>query len=279
MYESYWGLTQSPFRNSIDERWYYHSPMHDEAVSRLFYLVEQRRQCGLLVGPAGTGKSLLLDLLAKQVARTQRRIAVVDLLGLRGDEILWQLATEFAVVPARQPTLRDLWRDLNDCLKGLHAGRVHTVLIFDHLERASVDCSRTLERLLLSQHREFDLLTAVVATRTAEPETASTFLRDISDLRIDLPPLDRPQTERYVRQLMKTAGCKRRVFSESALAALFEETRGVPRDINRLCDLSLLAGMGEQRAEIDEAVLRSACGELQARRGMPADRYALGQRV
>ena len=57
MYETYWGLAESPFRNLLDDRWFYESPSHEEVLARLHFLVDQRRLCGLLGGPRGTGKS------------------------------------------------------------------------------------------------------------------------------------------------------------------------------------------------------------------------------
>src|SRR6056297_1417571 len=59
MIEKYWGLKFNPFQNVISDRWYYESPMHEETLSRLYYIIEQRQKCGLLLGEEGTGKSLL----------------------------------------------------------------------------------------------------------------------------------------------------------------------------------------------------------------------------
>ena len=75
MYPSHWGLQASPFRGCLDARSFYQSPTHDEALARLFFLVEQRRRLGLLMGPAGSGKSLLLEVLAQQLRRAGHAVA------------------------------------------------------------------------------------------------------------------------------------------------------------------------------------------------------------
>ena len=59
MYQSHWGLRQSPFRSCLDPQSFYQSPTHDEALARLHFLVDEHRRLGLLMGPAGSGKSLL----------------------------------------------------------------------------------------------------------------------------------------------------------------------------------------------------------------------------
>jgi len=79
MFESYWGLTESPFANRQDVRWFHESPVHEEALARLFYVIEQRRGLGLLTGGSGAGKSLLLKVIGHQVRRTRRHLAAVDL--------------------------------------------------------------------------------------------------------------------------------------------------------------------------------------------------------
>ncbi len=70
MYANYWGLAEIPFRNTIETRWFYESPGHEEALARLIFLIEQRRRCGVLSGPAGSGKSLVLELLRRETLRT-----------------------------------------------------------------------------------------------------------------------------------------------------------------------------------------------------------------
>ncbi|MEN0111739.1 MAG: hypothetical protein AAF805_13555, partial [Planctomycetota bacterium] len=50
-------------------------------------------------------------------------------------------------------------------------------------------------------------------------------------------------------------------FSESALGLLHELTRGVPRQVARLADFSLLAGAGAKTERVDAAVVEQAFAE------------------
>ena len=72
MYQAHWGLQESPFRGDLDPKSYYQSPTHEEALARLSFLVGQHRRLGLLVGPSGSGKSLLLEVFAQQLRRGKR---------------------------------------------------------------------------------------------------------------------------------------------------------------------------------------------------------------
>ena len=68
MYETHWGLRESPFRGLANPRYFYCSPTHDEALARLQFLVQHRRRLGLLLGMPGSGKSLLLEVFGRQHA-------------------------------------------------------------------------------------------------------------------------------------------------------------------------------------------------------------------
>jgi type II secretory pathway predicted ATPase ExeA len=82
MYQAHWGLRESPFRGLLDPKFFYQSPTHDEALARLQFLVHDRRRLGLLIGPSGSGKSLLLEVFADQLRRSAQPVAKLSLLGV-----------------------------------------------------------------------------------------------------------------------------------------------------------------------------------------------------
>ena len=55
-----------------------------------------------------------------------------------------------------------------------------------------------------------------------------------------LRPLNLEETISYVNHRLTAAGATRTIFETDGLEALFYLTRGLPRRINRLCDLALL---------------------------------------
>lgn len=263
MYESYWGLSESPFLNTLDERWYFESTQHDEALARLYYLVEHRRQCGLLTGIGGTGKSLLLAILANQVRRTQRQAVWLDLLGLSGGELLWQVASQLNLAPIEGAPLSVLWRAVRDQLHALRLSQLQTVILVDRLDRADDDCAQMLERLLQLDQGPSCWVTLVAATRSPALRGSSAGLLERSDLRVELIPWTPADTSEYVRSALRRAGCDRELLDDEALQAVFECSRGIPRNVNRVCDLSLLAAMGQPVDTIDAATVHAASEELQ----------------
>jgi general secretion pathway protein A len=265
MYAKYWGLKETPFQHRLDGRCFYESAGHAEALARLMYLVEQHRRCGVLQGPAGTGKSLVLELLRREAARTGAEVALVNLMGSSARDALWETLSELGLSPAVNNSQYALWRRLHDHVLADRYAHVPIVLIFDHLDRANADCVTVVERL---QHLSWTGecgLTLILGVTSHRAAGLGETLREISDLRIDLPPLERDETQHYIEAHLSRAGADRPVFDRSAFDRLFEETRGIPRELNRLCELSLLAGMADHAVHIDAAIVSAAAEELHAR--------------
>jgi type II secretory pathway predicted ATPase ExeA len=264
MYAQYWGLSDTPFANLVDGRWFYESPVHEEALARLLFLVEHNRRCGVLFGPAGTGKSVLFDVLAHHVRRSQRHLAKIDLLGRSGAEMLWDLNAELGLAPALSASSATLWRSLQDHFQGNQAAQIQTIVLLDHLERADADCWSYLERLVHFQCHADQWTTLIIALRAESLPQFSHRLAEISDLRIELPALDRQMSQQYVETLLEKAGASGPIFEQSALDRLFEYSQGVPRELNRLCDLSLLAAMADGDQSVGDRMVNSAAEDLRS---------------
>ncbi len=269
MYANYWGLADTPFTNTLETRWFYESPGHEEALARLMFLVEQRRRCGVLSGPPGTGKSLILELLRGEARRTGGEVALVDLLGHSAREMLWGILSALGLAADDDDTSYRLWRRVHDHVLANRYALLPLVLIFDHLDRAHADCIESVERLQHLSAAGRTGLTLVLGVSSDRATRMGPILRDISDLRIDLPVFDREQTHQYVETLLARAGANRTLFNDGAIDRLFDETHGIPRALNRLCDLALLAGMADQATHIDESIVSAVAEELQLR--PPAD--------
>ena len=93
MHIAYWGLTHSPFASQLDPKDYYPSGLHEEALARLDFLIANGRRLGFLLGSSGTGKSLLLEVAARQLRRSNCQLVKFNVVGLGAQEVVWKLAT------------------------------------------------------------------------------------------------------------------------------------------------------------------------------------------
>ncbi len=80
----------------------------------------------------------------------------------------------------------------------------------------------------------------------------------------------------YVQSLLAKAGNASQLFDPAALDRVSELSRGNPRELNRLCELSLMAAMAAADTQVDEATVESVAREFTAeRRSTRAARQAL----
>src|SRR5262249_35200109 len=131
MLRKHWGLRDSPFRPAIDWRHFFPSPTHEEALARLEFLLADHRRLGLLFGPAGCGKSLVLDVFSRRVRRRGTQVANLSLLRADLREFLWLAAAELGINPDRDDDPFCLWRGILDRLTENRYQQLDTVLLLD----------------------------------------------------------------------------------------------------------------------------------------------------
>jgi general secretion pathway protein A len=84
------------------------------------------------------------------------------------------------------------------------------------------------------------------------------------DIKVLLQPLSAEETAEYVAHRLTAAGASREIFSADGLEAVHQLSAGLPRRINRLCDLALLVGFANGQHTIDADTLRAIHDELVA---------------
>ena len=242
---------------------YYASGSHEEALSRLSYLVEHRRPCGLLTGPAGTGKSVLWEVFSRDLRRQGlRQVGVVDLRGLEAHDLPAQIQTDWKLGPEANDSPAGQWDEIQDLVRGLALCRTPAVFIFDHLDRAHPSCKPGVERLLRLGAQSQGFLTMLFAARSAGDSSATVMAAELSDLRIELQAFDALETSRYVVQRLSASGFDGATLDPAAMMAVYRQTHGVPREINRVCDLLVLTGLAGSGTVVSAAAVEDVSAEL-----------------
>src|SRR5271163_4439310 len=94
MYENYWQLSAKPFDGGGDARFYYPSEVHQGALLKLRYAIESRRGGALLAGGSGSGKTLLVHALRRQLAENHSPVVHLVFPQMSASELLKYLADE-----------------------------------------------------------------------------------------------------------------------------------------------------------------------------------------
>lgn len=262
MYQAYWGLAEPPFRGCLDPNSFYQSPTHEEVLARLNFLVEQHRRLGLLIGPSGSGKSLVLEVFARQLRRRGCSVAKLSLLDVEPSEMLSLLATEWELPVGSLQTSPVLWRSLTNRLIEHRYQQLETVVLFDDGDQADPRTLQHVARLVRFAPSPEMRLTIVLAGHQECLAKLGQSLLSLADLRINVEPWQRADTEQYVNTLLSRAGRRTPVFAQRAVDRLHELAHGIPRRVSQLADLSLLAGAGQSLDQIDAQVVEEAYQEL-----------------
>lgn len=267
MYQDYWQLETKPFEPMADARYFFPCQSQQAALHKLRYAIESRRGAALLAGPAGIGKTLLLDTLRAQLAGTVGKFVSVVFPLMSSRDLLAYIAEAIGAPAADPPehtveaSLRRLEFTLGEeCRRGKH-----TVLAID--EAHLLEDSGLLEtlRLLCNLHHEGRPMFTLLLV--GQPSLLNAMQRNAPlDERLDVKTLVRPFTAEesadYVVHRLNAAGATRAIFSLDALDTLYALSHGIPRRINRLCDLALVVGYASRQATIDSAQIEAVNDEL-----------------
>lgn len=271
MYESYWGLKHNPFQHVSGPEFLYVSETHRAALLKLRYVLENRLGAGLLSGGTGYGKSYLAQVFSQQLPDQYGPRVHLVFPQLSPAELLAYLAVELGVDESEvacndgrlDRTVRAIEREL--CA---HAERGrHPLIILD--EAQWIEDQRVFQMLQLllnfQQHARAEFSLILIGDRPLLGR-----LRRLPQLdeRIGvhalLQPLGPDEVVGYVDHRLNVAGASRPIFDESALTALFELSGGVPRRINRLCDLALLVGYAENTSRLSAGDIEAVGEEFLA---------------
>ena len=245
MYKDHWGLTEMPFENVPNPRFYYPSRKHEEALSRLLYGIRQNKGALMVTGEIGSGKTLLSRTLIQRLSQDRFDVVLVQGPSSRGIELLQEILSHMTKEPIAKTgwELRQAFRQrLTDKL----ASGKETVIVLD--EAQVINDRETFEELRLLLNFQMDdrfLLTLVLLGQPELRHKVSLIdqLNQRIEVRYHLRAFEQDETIGYVDFRLKIAGLKdtpEGLFQSNALLAIHKHSHGIPRNINKLCDLSLL---------------------------------------
>lgn len=266
MYLDYFGLGELPFNVTPSPRFLYLGSGHRRAMDLLLYGVKQRKGFIVLTGDVGTGKTTLCRALLDRLGRDYRTALILNPC-LSETQLLRAIVTELGISDARGDRLK-LREMLNACLLDELAARRDVVLIIDEAQHLGLDL---LEQVRLLSNLETDdrkLLQIVLAgqpelaARLADPRIRQ--LRQRITVRCNLQPITYQETEDYIRHRLAVAGGNGQPsFDPGAVQIVYEHSSGVPRLVNAICDMALLAAYTDQQVRVDRRHVESAVNELQ----------------
>ena len=268
MVEAYFNFRQRPFLAAPQAASYFAGRAIEHARQTLARCVERQQGVGLLVGPAGTGKSLLCQVLANQF-RASHRVALLADSRLSTRRCLWRSVALALEMPARGRDEDELRLALTRSIESPDDATAGLVLIVDEAQSLPPRLLEELRSLTNSLRRGQPRAQLVLAgSPSLEEHCAHPKLESLNQriaARCYLQSFGRQETRDYVRSQLAAAAADRRgeLFDEAALEAVFRATDGVPRLINQVCDLALTQSADMRIPKLGARQIEEAWAEIQ----------------
>lgn len=268
MYHDYYQLTQNPFNVTADPEFFFGSKIHSDAISNLEYGIASRKGIIVITGEIGTGKTTLCRKLLKS---SEDHIKFAFILNPNFSESqLIQLIVRDLGIETERKSKYELVMALNEFLLAQTEMGNNVVIIIDEAQNLSV---RQLEQIRLLSNLETEKEKLLQIILVGQPELNEKLklvqlrqLRQRIGVHFHLKPLEVEDIRRYIEHRLDTAvhennALRYVIFTEGAINAIYEFTKGSPRSINILCDRALLAGFVSETRSIDEEIITNCVKE------------------
>ena len=265
MYLDYFQLNEFPFNVTPDPRFLFFSARHQEAHDSLLYGIEHRKGFIVLTGEVGCGKTTICRSVFNQLP-TNTHSALVLNPSLTASQLVRSILLDLGMDPKGRDKLvhiAQLNRFLLDCL----AQQQNVAVIIDeaqNLDPNLMEQVRLLSNLETDQHKLMQIILSgqpELKDRLRQPELRQ--LRQRVMIHCDLEHLTTVETAFYIQHRLKVAGSDGSIlFSPEAVTQIHQRAEGIPRQINTLCDRSLLSAYIRKNRNVNAMDVQNAITEL-----------------
>lgn len=271
----HWKLRERPFEATWDTRFFYAGPDHEEALSRLLYLVsETTMNLGLLTGEIGSGKTLTRAVFAGRIDTSRFQVLTIENSGFPLEEllgsILRRLDPQIHLNGEGKLARCELFEQ---SVRKLNARGRHLVLVLDEAQDMTAETIHELRWLTNYNGGGAALLTLILV---GQPELRALIVGNAAinqrvSLRFHLKPLRADDMEHYLRHRLRTSGhATGNLFSPAAALEIYNTTRGIPREVNRLAKLALEQAWVTEAPKVEAAAVAAVVRDLERHQALPS---------
>jgi general secretion pathway protein A len=240
----FYGLKEQPFSISPDPKFIWFSKTHAEAYNTLKYGITEDKGLLVLTGEVGTGKTLLIKYLEKNISIPTIIVTVPDP-DMKTLEFYNYLAEELQI-KVKIKSRGDFLIHFKKFLYDAYGTQNKVLIILDEAQRLNF---KLLEQIRLLSNFEISKKKLLNIFLVGQNEFAE-MLKDEKCKAVNqriivkhhLDPFSKDETALYIAHRLHIAGTDKPIFSPDAIDLIYAITDGYPRQINILCDNTLFYG-------------------------------------
>jgi len=263
MYLNHFKLLEKPFDYLIpNPRYFWYTPQGEGIKAQCDYIIREKSGHLYISGPIGAGKTTLLKTLTQGLLTDNHNIInFINAPNLKtSNALLRRVADGFEVKTER--SYDDTLQNFTTWLKKTDR---FPIMIIDEAQNLVLDSLKTLH-YFMTYVTDRLLMMIILCGQEEMVERINRFTAIRSRMfPAFLSALSRPEAEKMMKYRWKVASQSETYplpFTNKAIDEIFNYSKGVPRAICQVADVSLLAAYNQKKHEIDDGLVRIVVNSL-----------------
>ncbi|ACS80478.1 ExeA family protein [Maridesulfovibrio salexigens] len=267
MYLEFYGLNEKPFNILPDPEFFYLSQWHQQALTHIDYGLMNGDSLILLTGDAGTGKTSIIYKLVVEHSE-EIIVGVIFNSAVGGDYIVEMILTELEGELPPNPTPASCLDALQQHLLDIYTNSDKRVLlILDEAQNLSDEALEQVRMISNLQAGKDNLISILMVGQTGFRDRLrkARYSQIVQRIVVSahLSRLREQEAKEYIYYRLRQGGAEDpfTIFTEEAIMKINEYSHGIPRNINVLCEGSLIFGFADDIKPVSADVVDSFARE------------------
>jgi len=267
MYESFYGMKEKTFNLNPDPDYLYMSQGHENAYTHLEYAIAENKGFVVITGEIGSGKTTLINYLLYNL-QLDIQIGLINNTNIAPSQFLRMICREFEIEVNGKDKVEAM-DAFQDFLLRKYSEKNRVLLIVDEAQNLS---PKTMEEIRMLSNLEAEKDHLIQMILVGQPELKYKLQRkDMQQfaqrvtVHCHLDGLSQNEVGEYIRHRLKVGEAENLdLFDNDAIDAIYENSGGIPRLINILCDTALVYGFADGLKVIDKGILENVIEERES---------------
>ncbi len=267
MYESFYGMKEKTFNLNPDPDYLYMSQGHENTYTHLEYAIAENKGFVVITGEIGSGKTTLINYLLYNL-QLDIQIGLINNTNIAPSQFLRMICREFEIEVNGKDKVEAM-DAFQDFLLRKYSEKNRVLLIVDEAQNLS---PKTMEEIRMLSNLEAEKDHLIQMILVGQPELKYKLQRkDMQQfaqrvtVHCHLDGLSQNEVGEYIRHRLKVGEAENLdLFDNEAIDAIYENSCGIPRLINILCDTALVYGFADGLKVIDKGILTNVIEERES---------------